>query len=151
MGTLFQDRFDAGRILAEQLRHHAGDPSVLVLALPRGGVPVAFEIAQALASPLDVFIVRKLGVPGCEELAMGAIASGGVRVLNEDVIRQLNIPESAIEAVAAEEAQELSRREKIYRGDREPVQIQHHDDSLGRLKEPLSDLPIPLQGPGGLI
>lgn len=135
MGTLFQDRFDAGRILAEQLRHHAGDPSVLVLALPRGGVPVAFEIAQALASPLDVFIVRKLGVPGCEELAMGAIASGGVRVLNEDVIRQLNIPESAIEAVAAEEAQELSRREKIYRGDREPVQIQHHavilvDDGL---------------------
>jgi putative phosphoribosyl transferase len=135
MGTLFEDRFDAGRILAKQLCHHAGNPSVLVLALPRGGVPVAFEIAQALDAPLDVFIVRKLGVPGCEELAMGAIASGGVRVLNEDVIRQLNIPESAIEVVAAEEAQELSRREKMYRGDREPVQIQQRtvilvDDGL---------------------
>jgi predicted phosphoribosyltransferase len=91
---------------------------VVVLALPRGGVPVAFEVARALHAPLDVFLVRKLGVPGHEELAMGALATGGVRVLNDDVVHALDIPEEAIAAVAAEEGQELARRERLYRGNR---------------------------------
>ena len=92
MGPLFQDRSDAGRFLAKKLIHHANDPSLLVLALPRGGVPVALELAHELNAALDVFVVRKLGVPGYEELAMGAIASGGVRILDEEVIQRLNIP-----------------------------------------------------------
>src|SRR3954466_642543 len=102
---LFHDRADAGRRLVAQLEKYANRPDVLVLALPRGGVPVGFEVAQALHAPLDVFLVRKLGVPGHEELAMGAIASGGVRVLNEDVVRALGISEEAIAAVAAAERQ----------------------------------------------
>jgi predicted phosphoribosyltransferase len=96
---------------------------VIVLALPRGGVPVAFEVARALHAPLDVFLVRKLGLPGHEEFAMGAIASGGVRVLNEDVVRALRIPENVIEAVSAAEQRELERRERLYRGDRPPPAV----------------------------
>lgn len=116
--VLFKNRSHAGQRLAEELRHFAGRPNVLVLGLPRGGVPVAFEVAKALGAPLDVFLVRKLGVPGHEELAMGAIASGGTRVLNEDVTQALEIPDRVIDAVAAREQQELERRERLYRGDR---------------------------------
>jgi predicted phosphoribosyltransferase len=105
-------------MLAQRLSAYAGRGDVLVLALPRGGVPVAYEVAQALEAPLDVFVVRKLGVPGYEELAMGAIASGGVCVLNDDVVHALRIPRRIIEAVAAHELRELSRRERAYRGDR---------------------------------
>ena len=135
MGPIFQDRSDAGKFVAQKLMHHANDPSVLVLALPRGGVPVAFEVARRLSAPLDVFVVRKLGVPGYEELAMGAIASGGVRVLNEELIQRLSIPPSAIEALTREEEHELARCEKAFRGSREPAQIQGHtviliDDGL---------------------
>ncbi|HEX5520500.1 MAG TPA: phosphoribosyltransferase [Longimicrobiaceae bacterium] len=114
----FRDRVEAGRQLAARLASYADDPSVLVLALPRGGVPVGYEVARALRAPLDVFLVRKLGVPGHEELAMGAIASGGVRVLNPDVVEMLRIPPSVIDAVTAEEEQELARREREYRDDR---------------------------------
>src|SRR6516164_2617566 len=99
----FRDRADAGRKLARRLAVYADRPDVLVLALPRGGVPVAFEVARALRAPLDVFLVRKLGVPGQEELAMGAIASGGVRVLNEDVVQTLQIPEEVLDVAAADE------------------------------------------------
>src|SRR3954447_18102931 len=99
----YQDRSEAGRLLAGKLRRYAGREDVVVLALPRGGVPVGYEVARELAAPLDVYLVRKLGVPGHEELAMGAIASGGVRVLNDDVIRGLRIPPEAIDAVAQEE------------------------------------------------
>lgn len=114
----FLDRRDAGRELTEKLRGYAGRHDVVVLALPRGGVPVAFEIAKALRAPLDVFVVRKLGVPGQEELAMGAIASGGIRDINEDVMRQLRIPARIIEAVAQKEEHELRRRESEYRDGR---------------------------------
>jgi predicted phosphoribosyltransferase len=114
----FRDRHDAGRALARMLAPYAGRADVLVLALPRGGVPVAYEVARALGAPLDVFLVRKLGVPGHEELAMGAIASGGVRVVNEAVITALGVPDAAIERVAAEEGRELERRERAYRGGR---------------------------------
>jgi predicted phosphoribosyltransferase len=120
---LFRDRTEAGRVLADKLMKYANRPDVLVLALPRGGVPVAFEVAQALNAPLDVFLVRKLGLPGHEELAMGAIASGGVRVLNDDVVRALNIPDEVIDEVAAEEQRELERRERMYRGDRPPPDV----------------------------
>jgi putative phosphoribosyl transferase len=123
MAKPFRDRTEAGRLLAERLAVYAGRPDVIVLALPRGGVPVAFEVARALGVPLDVFLVRKLGVPGQEELAMGAIASGGVRVLNEDVVRYLGIPGEVIDAVAADEEQELERREHAYRGDRPAPEI----------------------------
>ena len=114
----FRDRVDAGRALAAGLSAYAGRDDVLVLALPRGGVPVGFEVARALGAPLDVYIVRKLGVPGHEELAMGAIASGGVRVLNDSVVQGLRIPESVIDAVAARERAEMERREREYRGGR---------------------------------
>ncbi len=120
---LFRDRFDAGRELAAQLMHYAGREDILVLGLPRGGVPVAFEVAQALRAPLDVFLVRKLGVPGHEELAMGAIASGGVRVLNERVVRMLQPSEEVIDRVTAEEQQELERRDREYRGGRPPLDV----------------------------
>lgn len=119
----FRDREHAGRLLAERLEEHADDPSALVLGLPRGGVPVAFEVAHALDAPLDVFLVRKLGVPGHEELAMGAIASGGVRVLNEEVVRELGIDDPTLARAAAAESAELERRERLYRGEREPVEI----------------------------
>jgi putative phosphoribosyl transferase len=115
----FQNRSEAGRLPAKKLETYALAPDVLVLALPRGGVPVAFEVAKALDVPMDVFLVRKLGVPSQEELAMGAIATGGVRVVNEDVVRLLGIPESMIAAVAAREQRELERRQREYRGDRQ--------------------------------
>jgi putative phosphoribosyl transferase len=120
---LFQDRTEAGQILAEKLTHYTGRADVLVLGLPRGGVPVAFEVARALHAPLDVFLVRKLGMPGLTELAMGAIASGGVRVLNDDVVQTLQIPEDVIAATAAAEEGELKRRERAYRGDRPPLDV----------------------------
>ena len=119
----FQDRREAGRVLADHLREFAHDKNVLVLALPRGGVPVAFEIARGLELPLDVFIVRKLGVPGYEELAMGAIASGGVRVLNEEVVDRLGISEQRIQAAADREQREIERREYEYRGDLPPIDV----------------------------
>ena len=115
---IYRDRTEAGKRLAGRLADYAGRPDVLVLALPRGGVPVAFEVARALQAPLDIFLVRKLGVPGHEELAMGAIATGGVRVLNEDVVRHLRVPGEVIDALAADELRELERRERAYRGDR---------------------------------
>jgi len=116
--SLFEDRRDAGRRLAATLSQYAHRPDVLVLALPRGGVPVAYEVARALDAPLDVFLVRKLGVPGHEELAMGAIATGGVRVLNEQVVEGLRISDQVIEVVAQRQQRELARRERLYRGDR---------------------------------
>lgn len=115
---IFQNRTDAGRKLAEKLTEYANREDVLVLALPRGGVPVAFEVAQKLNAPLDIFLVRKLGVPGQKELAMGAIASGGVRVLNERTIHYLGISEKDIDAVTEKEQHELERREKAYRDNR---------------------------------
>jgi putative phosphoribosyl transferase len=114
----FLDRRSAGRALAARLMKYAGRTDVVVLALPRGGVPVAYEVACALDVPMDVFLVRKLGTPGHRELAMGAIASGGVRVLNEDVVRWYGISDSAIERTSLEEQEELERRERAYRGDR---------------------------------
>jgi putative phosphoribosyl transferase len=123
MLTAFRNRTEAGRQLADRLWTYEGHSDVLVLALPRGGVPVAFEVARALEAPLDVFVVRKLGVPGHEELAMGAIASGGIRVLNDDVVRSLNIPDRVIEAVTARELRELRWRERAYRGDRPPPTV----------------------------
>ena len=120
----FRDRREAGRLLAAKLRAYANRPDVIVLALPRGGVPVAFEVASALGAPLDVFLVRKLGVPGYEELAMGAVATGGVRVLNDEIVRGLGIPDYVIDAVAAWEQQELTRRERVYRDDRPQPNVQ---------------------------
>jgi len=120
---LFRDRREAGRLLAGKLAAYANRPAVLVLALPRGGVPVAYEVARALRAPLDVFVVRKLGVPGYEELAMGAVATGGGRVLNKQIIERLGIPDSLIEAVAAQEQKELARRERLYRGTRPPPDV----------------------------
>jgi predicted phosphoribosyltransferase len=114
----FRNRTDAGRQLAEKLAAYANRPDVLVLALPRGGAPVGFEVARELGAPLDVFLVRKLGVPGYEELAMGAVATGGVRVLNDEIVRGLGISEHEIDAAAARELQELARRQRLYRGDR---------------------------------
>lgn len=121
---LFQDRFEAGRVLAPKLRHLANRSDVVVLALPRGGVPVGYEVAKALDAPLDVFVVRKLGVPGFQELAMGAIASGGVRVLNDDLVQRLAIPDYMISATVAKEEEELVRRERDYRGDRPPLDVE---------------------------
>jgi predicted phosphoribosyltransferase len=115
---IYRNRSEAGKYLAAQLASYADRDDLVVLALPRGGVPVAFEVAQVLRAPLDIFLVRKLGVPGHEELAMGAIATGGVRVLNEDVVDYLQIPAEVIDAVAADELLELHRRERAYRGDR---------------------------------
>jgi predicted phosphoribosyltransferase len=114
----FRNRSEAGQFLAQKLKKYADRPDVIVLALPRGGVPVAIEVARVLNAPLDVFLVRKLGLPEREELAMGAIATGGVRVLNEEVVRALRVPDEVIDAVAAQEQQELKRRERLYRGDR---------------------------------
>jgi putative phosphoribosyl transferase len=118
MERAFPNRAEAGRLLAEKLEKYAGRDDVIVLGLPRGGVPVAYEVAKSLRAPLDVFIVRKLGVPGFEELAAGAIASGGVRVLNEDVLRALPNADEIIESVTTKETAELERREKSYRDDR---------------------------------
>jgi predicted phosphoribosyltransferase len=119
----FRDRADAGRRLAAELASYARQPDLLVLALPRGGVPVGFEVAQALNAPLDVFLVRKLGVPGREELAMGAIASGGIYVLNFDLVDSLRIPAQVIDTVAKAEQRELERRAQVYRDDRPPADV----------------------------
>jgi len=116
--SLFNDRADAGKKLAKKLSEYANRSDVIILALPRGGVPVAFEVAKELNVKMDVFIVRKLGVPGNEELAMGAIASDNIRVLNEDVIRSFQIPQSVIDEVVVNELRELERRERLYRGNR---------------------------------
>lgn len=115
---LFRDRTEAGRVLADRLAAYAGQPDAMVLALPRGGVPVAFEIAEALKLPLDIVLVRKLGLPGHEEFAIGAIASGGARVLNQDLIHQLALDDAVIEQIVAREQRELERREHTYRGQR---------------------------------
>lgn len=117
MSRVFRDREDAGVQLAAQLSRYADDPKVVVLGLPRGGVPVAYQVARRLKAPLDIFVVRKLGVPGHRELAMGAIASGGVRVMNPDVVDALRISEPMIAAVAAQEQIELERQQRAYRGD----------------------------------
>lgn len=119
----YRDRRQAGRELAQRLRQYADRSDVVVLALPRGGVPVAFEVAEALGAPLDVFLVRKLGTPGHRELAMGAIASGGVRVINDDVVEWLGITPEEIDRVAADELRELRRREALYKAGREAVPI----------------------------
>ncbi len=123
MSRTFADRTEAGQRLARALHAYAGRADLLVLALPRGGVPVAFEVARALRAPLDLLLVRKLGVPGQEELAMGAIASGGIRVLNREVIAATGVGEARIEAAAAREQRELERRATAYRGDRPPAEI----------------------------
>ena len=119
----FRNRFDGGQALAKKLAHSAGRGDVVILALPRGGVPVGAEVAVALNAPLDVFVVRKLGLPGQEELAMGAIASGGTRVLNYHVVQNFDIPADVIDAVTLTEQKELRRREEAYRGNRPPVDI----------------------------
>src|SRR5438067_12902789 len=119
----FRDRANAGRRLAENLAAYANRQDVLVLALPRGGVPVAFEVAKALGAPLDVFVVRKLGVPGHRELAMGAIGPGGVQVLNRSIVDWYRIPTRAIEETAREELVELERREQAYRGARAALAV----------------------------
>lgn len=115
---IYTDRAEAGKVLASKLLKYKDCADVIVLALPRGGVPVAYEVAHALNAPLDIFLVRKLGVPRHEELAMGAIATGGVRVLNDDVVEYLDIPDRVIDAITAKELKELRRRELAYRGDR---------------------------------
>jgi predicted phosphoribosyltransferase len=120
----FQGRRQAGQVLANKLLDYRNASDVLVLGLPRGGVPVAFEVAKALNAPLDVFVVRKLGVPAYPEMAMGAVATGGVRVLNPRVISELRIPDETIERVAAREREEVERRERDYRGDRPPPKIE---------------------------
>jgi putative phosphoribosyl transferase len=123
MDTRFLDRRGAGQQLAARLVHYRLRPEAIVLALPRGGVPVAYEVSRELKVPLDVFVVRKLGAPGHEELAMGAIASGGVQVLNQDVVRELRISKLDIEAAVMREAIELDRRERDYRGNRPPLEV----------------------------
>lgn len=120
---IFKDRADAGRKLAARLTRYADRGDVLVLALPRGGVPVAYEVAKELKAPLDVFLVRKLGVPGHEELAMGAIAAGGVRVINDELVNYLGIPDEVIDEIAAVEQRELERRARAYRDDRPPPDV----------------------------
>ena len=131
----FRDRREAGQVLAEELASYRGKDDLLVLGLARGGVPVGWEVASYLRAPLDVFLVRKLGVPQWEELAMGAIATGGIRVLSADVVSWFEISDAVIEAVAHEEQAELERRERAYRGGRGPVELRDHvvilvDDGL---------------------
>ena len=123
METMFRDRSHAGQVLARALARYADRPGVIVLALPRGGVPVGFEVARALGAPLDVFVVRKLGFPGNDEYAMGAIASGGARVIDEALLRQAGVSPAAVERVVQQEERELRRRERAYRGDLPPVEL----------------------------
>jgi putative phosphoribosyl transferase len=120
---IFLDRIDAGRRLAKKLETFAGRKDVLVLGIPRGGVPVAFQVASELEAPLDVFVVRKLGVPSHEELAFGAIATGGVRVLDKQIVEEVGISDSEIERITARQRQELNRRESVYRGGRPPLNL----------------------------
>jgi putative phosphoribosyl transferase len=120
----FRDRQHAGQVLAERMTQYAGRENVIVLALPRGGVPVGFEVARSLGVPLDVFVVRKLGLPGHKELAMGAIATGGVTVVNEDVVRSFGISDATLRAAADREVIELRRRESLYRGDAPPLELE---------------------------
>src|SRR5579884_1191270 len=120
----FQDRYEAGRFLARKLEHHAGDPSLVVLALPRGGIPVGYEVAKSLNAPLDIFLVKKLSMPGYEELSLGTVASGGVRLLNAEGIHHLGISQNLVDALVQEREQDLERREKIYRGERAAAQIE---------------------------
>jgi len=127
MGPLFRDRFEAGRVLGQRLGISFNNRNVLVLALPRGGVPVGFEVAQTLHADLDIFLVRKLGVPGHEELAMGAIASGEIRVLNDSLIEELGIPAALIERVTRRERAEIERRERLYREGRPALPIAHRN------------------------
>lgn len=122
-GSAFRDRADAGRLLAGKLAQYAHQPDVVVLGLPRGGVPVAYEVAVALGAPLDVFVARKLGVPGHPELAMGAIADGGVRVVNRSVTESLGLSDAVVDEVAAREAAEVTRRQAAYRAGRPPVDV----------------------------
>ncbi|MFP2957247.1 phosphoribosyltransferase [Myxococcus sp. 1LA] len=153
----FQDRYEGGRVLADRLRRHARQPGTLVLALPRGGVPVGAEVARALGVPLDVFLVRKLGTPGHEELAMGAIASGGVRVLNREVVDELNIHREQIEDATRRESLELQRREQSYREGRPPPDVRGRtvilvDDGLATgttMRAAVAALRI--QGPASII
>jgi len=119
----FRNRREAGRALASKLSKYSGRRGLIVLALPRGGVPVAYEVARALEAPLDVFLVRKLGIPGHEELAMGAIATGGVRVLNRELVQSLGIPESLVESITAKERSALDRAERLYRNHRTPADL----------------------------
>jgi putative phosphoribosyl transferase len=135
MRTNFRNRSEAGQLLADELRAYERQSDVIVLALPRGGVPVGFEIAMKLELPLDVFVVRKLGVPGQRELAMGAIASGGVRVLNQDVLRAMPVAATAVAEITAQETREIERRERDYRGGRPAPELEHRvvilvDDGL---------------------
>ena len=139
MNVPFRDRQHAGQVLAANLEHYCDNSAVIVLALPRGGVPVGFEVARALRAPLDVFIVRKLGFPGHEEYAMGAIATGGVRVTNPD-LREFQVPRSAVDAVTAREQEELERRERLYRGDRRPLILSKRTEPA-----PETDLPTVLR------
>lgn len=127
MHWLFRDRADAGRELARRLSTYSSRPGLLVLAVPRGGVPVGYEIARTLGAPLDVLLIRKLGVPGYPELAMGAIAGAGLRVMNQDILGALDIPESAIEDVVAREKLELLRRERVFRSGRPPLDVQRRN------------------------
>lgn len=124
MRISFRDRSEAGRLLAERLARYEAQPDAIVLALPRGGVPVGYEIAKTLGLPLDVFVVRKLGVPGQRELAMGAIASGGIRVLNEEVLREMPFAAAAVAEITAQETREVDRRERDYRGNRPPPELE---------------------------
>jgi putative phosphoribosyl transferase len=123
---IFQDRSNAGQFLAEKLVAYANRPDVVVLGLPRGGVPVAYEVARVLRAPLDIFVVRKLGVPEQEELAFGAVASGGIRVLNRDVLSAIDLPQTIIDEVISREQRELARREREYRGNRAPLELHDH-------------------------
>lgn len=154
---LFRDRADAGRQLVPRLDAYRGRPGLLVLGLPRGGVPVADEVARGLGAPLDVFVVRKLGVPGQEELAMGAIATGGVRVVNHDVVRALGLTPEMLEEAAAAEGRELDRRQRSYRGQRpEPViagrTVILVDDGLATGSTMRAAVAaLRLQGPGRLV
>jgi predicted phosphoribosyltransferase len=153
----FVDRREAGRALARRLGDYSGRPDVRVLALPRGGVPVAFEVARALRAPLDVLLVRKLGVPGQEELAMGAIATGGGVLLNDEVVQALGLPDEVIEAVAAAERQELRRREHLYRDGRPAPDVRGKtvilvDDGLATGTSMRAALrALRRQGPGWLV
>jgi predicted phosphoribosyltransferase len=120
---IFSDRAEAGRILASKLTNYKGRTDAVVLALPRGGIPVAYEIGRELGLPIDVFVVRKLGVPGQEELAMGAIATGDMRIINYEVVEQLGINQETIDAVTDQQREELRRREQLYRGQRRPLEV----------------------------